>query len=201
MKLAAFFLIALGLLTGCASRPEVKTMAAPSMTMGYVAGRFTLERAPLVTAFVLTNVATERKYWLPFGSGMPYEPGSTETKMIALEPGVYRIANWTVFNGYWSLNDAHSIPIEGGIFEEPLDVKAGEVIFLGRFTGRNDWFYPRYEYSWRANRIEEAEAQKLLAKDYPQFAGLKFSCVECRSSVTVGTDPGGGPAWGGPSAK
>lgn len=182
--LAVLFIAALA---GCASGEKlVNRDTAPQDSVGYVGGNFTLQRPTFAAAFVLVHAESGQEYILPFTRQSNFEAGHTETSLVALPKGTYRATHWIVYNAYWGPGPASRefiAPLRPSKFTEPLTIRGGEVIFLGKFVTENQWT-PGYTTSktsgrWEAQRLSQSDAKRLLSEAYPKFSGQPFVCVTC----------------------
>lgn len=174
-------------LAGCAS-PEkfVAPTSLPTANMGYVGGRFTLDKKVLATAFVLTNQSTQQEFVLPFTSKTDYLEGNTETGLIALPPGTYKATHWIVYNTFWGPSAAgreFKRPIQESNFTQPFLLKSGEIVFLGRFIASSTWQYGYIQSTtygrWVAEKLSAKEAEDFLQASYPAFSNLQVTCIAC----------------------
>jgi hypothetical protein len=182
-------LLATALLQGCASYDNlVSADAVPSETQAYIAGDFVTESATLTTAFVLTNLATRAEYILPFSTVKGVKAGATQTNVINVPPGEYRLTDWIVYNSFWGpgiWGREFRKPVQDPEFEASFAVPAGQVLFLGKFSTNNTWSYG-YSSSVTRGRVKAlpitaSEANSLWSQGFPNFFLLKVACLICRN--------------------
>lgn len=175
------------LLVGCA-QTLIHPGEVPSAAVGYVGGRFTLEKRTFATAFVLTNLDTLQEYILSSVSKADFPEGHTETTLVAVPAGRYRVTHWIVYNAYWTpgpLGREFKKAIPEGDFALPFVLKGGEVIFLGRFVAANSWTYGYFTSTtrgrWVAEKLSLQDAQGFVRASHPQFGSLPMTCLTCRN--------------------
>lgn len=175
-------------LAGCATSDRlVEGSSKPQARSGYVAGKFRLERYPMVTAFVLVNDATGTEYLLPFTAKRNFDPGNEEATLVAVPPGSYRVKEWIVFNINFGpakgWGREFTAPMREGALTRSFEVRDGEVLFLGAFVGDSQWTagYPQSvtRGRWSAQPISKEAAKRSLASAFPHFAQAPFSCMAC----------------------
>ncbi|MDM0056838.1 hypothetical protein [Variovorax fucosicus] len=174
-------------LCGCATSEKIVSQdAAPSAHLGYVGGNFVVKKDLFTTAFVLTNQADSKEYILSFTTVSGVKAGNTETNLVELPPGRYRVSHWIVFNSYWGPGAGgreFKKAMDGPNFLEAFDVKPNEIVFLGKFAAEGTWtpglFSSTTVASWRSERLSTAEALEITNKAYPKFSSSRLKCIAC----------------------
>lgn len=175
-------------LSGCATSDHaVERQARPLPKTGYVAGKFTLERYPFVIAFVLSDGKTETEYLLPFTAKRNFDNGNEETTLVALPPGTYSVKQWILFNinfgpmKVWGRDI--TADMRASLLTRPIEVREGEVMFLGAFVGNTvltrDFTKSTISARWTARPVTVDEAKRLVAVAFPNFAGAPLHCMAC----------------------
>lgn len=169
---------------GAASAKPVPHEAAPSPSMGYVAGAFTTLQLTHAAAFVLTNQETGKDYILPSVTRADYPAGNKETVLIALPPGSYRFTRWMIYNSWTgpnALGREIERAIEPGARSQPFMVGAGDVVLLGAFVVHTALSSFAEYGGWTPQQLSLDDAKALLAASYPNFSATPLTCIECSS--------------------
>lgn len=183
LKLLGVLVLAASLV-GCSSVKQLEYGARPQTSSGYVGGNFTLTNPTFATAFVFTNMDTGSQHTLAFTAKREVLAGNNETVLIELPRGNYRATHWTVFNAHWGPGaQEFKKALTNSRLTEPFRIEGGEVVFLGKFSAGSTWsggMMGSTTYGeWRRLDLTGAEARRLLATSYPEFAAQKFVCIVC----------------------
>jgi hypothetical protein len=179
-------------LVGCAVPIPVNHVsrdAGPVPKMGHVGGNFNLVRKNFVTAFVLTNVDTKVEYLLPFANHGGFKESTSQSNIITVPLGRYKITHWIVYNGYSGPSTTGAEfrkPVNDSRLTEIFELKENELMFVGKFYGDNPQivYFSESELraSWRLERIPMEAVRFYLNSDYPKFSSFKVVCMTCSSN-------------------
>lgn len=168
-----------GVVAGCASSaPPVAVDATPAADHAYIAGRYEQNAGFQTMAFLLRNVETEDTYLIPFSHESSTSVATTETSLIEVPPGTYALVSW---RGIARLTNATTFPRPVDPKLVSFEAKAGEVAFLGKFSGeylRTNMFDIGV-WQWHEAPISNTEARRLLDMAYPKFASAGLRCIRC----------------------
>ena len=172
----AFAAAATLLLAGCVSyAPVLEPTAAPKPGMAYLAGIFIDQSPP--------------RKGLPIYLGISYQNGETgtlhtlafqkedkrEIQVVEVPPGTYRVQGWFMANSFNEVV-ARGRP-QGPLFTRQFQISAGQVYFLGQFTGSGtitsggNMIY--YNATMKPERLVRGPAdENALAAQYPNISKL-----------------------------
>lgn len=174
-------------LAGCAGvQPHLAKETPPVRGMGYIGGDFTLRNENFHSGFQLKELSTGNEFILSFAGKEGTPAGEHAVGMIAVKPGRYLVTHWVTYNKFWGTRGGVDMkrPVTDGRLAEVLEVKADQVLFLGRFVGNTDW-RPGVFSSTTTSAITPLPTSRLMVRqllndEYPQFSSLDMVCVMCR---------------------
>lgn len=175
-------------LSACATSNVVSSNSPAQASHAHIGGEFLTEMRGLTTAFIFTNLDDKTEYVLPFATARLYGEGHSETVMIKVPPGNYRISDWTVFGAMLgSASREFTTPMKESALSKPFAVKAGEVVFVGRFASFNVWsrgaLTSKTMGEWRRLRFTDEEARRAVQDRFPAFATHPLRCMACDEAM------------------
>jgi hypothetical protein len=173
-------------LAGCANlQPVLAPNEIVDTQSGYVAGQFVREQGAGF-AFVLRS-EDGREVTMSLGEQDSVKEGSaTQTVAIKVAPGRYALTSWLTYATLTKEVTSRQRTVHP-ILSRPFDVKAGEVVHIGRFklSHSTQLSYPRLLNQWQIapQPIHSDEARRTFVERYTNLVKLPLECPLCSDGV------------------
>jgi hypothetical protein len=179
--------VLLGALGGCvALQPAVVSTARPDASAAYLTGSFNRINSGGF-AFIIYNTDTNQEYAMSLGEDTTWPKDVIDGVItIRVPEGRYAVTHWVTY-GTLTKERSRLRPITNSHLSAPFTVRAGSVVYLGKFNAQTTRSGATTYYTIKPLPIDSRAARDAFVTAHPNFKKNPFTCLMCADSSMIGS--------------